>query len=58
MDKLPSATDKSLAADLSRIKCYRNLIVHYNDALVDNTDFKLYWNDVTPVIHNYITSLY
>ena len=58
MDKLPSATDKSLAANLSRIKYYRNLIVHCNDALVDDTDFESYWNDVTPVIHNYITSLY
>ena len=58
MDKLPSATDTSLAANLSRIKYYRNLIVHCNDALVDDTDFESYWNDVTPVIHNYITSLY
>ena len=58
MDKLPSAADESLAADLSRIKYYRNLIVHCNDALVDDTDFDSYWNDVTSVIHNYITSLY
>jgi hypothetical protein len=49
-NRLPSATDTSLRADLSRIKYYRNLIVHYNDALVDDTDFESYWNDVTPVI--------
>ena len=58
MDKLPSTTDTSLAANLSRIKYYRNMIVHCNDALVADTDFESYWNDVTPVIHNYITSLY
>ena len=49
---LPSATDTSLTADLSRIKYYRNFIVHCNDALVDDTDFESYWNDVTPVMHN------
>ena len=57
MDKLPSATDTSLRADLSRIKFYRNLIVHCDSALVDDTDFESYWNDVTPVMHNYITSV-
>jgi hypothetical protein len=50
-NRLPSATDTSLRADLSRFKYYRNIIVHCNDALVDDTDFESYWNDVTPVIH-------
>jgi hypothetical protein len=49
-NRLPSATDTSLRADLSRFKYYRNIIVHCNDALVDDTDFESYWNDVTPVI--------
>jgi hypothetical protein len=53
MDRLPSATDKSLRADLSRIKFYRNIIVHCDSALVDDTDFESYWKDVTPVIPNY-----
>ena len=58
MDKLPSATDTSLGADLSRIKYYRNIIVHQcDDALIDDADFESYWNDVTPVIHNYITAV-
>ena len=57
MDILPSATDTSLRADLSRIKYYRNMIVHCNSALVDDTDFESYWNDVTTVIHNNITSV-
>jgi hypothetical protein len=58
MDRLPSATDTSLRADLSRIKYYRNIIVHQcDDALIDDTDFESYWNDVTPVIHNYITAV-
>jgi hypothetical protein len=48
------ATDTSLRADLSRIKFYRNIIVHEcDDALVNDTDFESYWKDVTPVIHNY-----
>jgi hypothetical protein len=57
MDRLPSATDTSLRADLSRIKYYRNLIVHCERALLDDTDFESYWNDVTAVMHNYITSV-
>ena len=57
-NRLPSATDTSLRADLSRIKYYRNIIVHQcDDALIDDTDFESYWNDVTPVIHNYITAV-
>ena len=57
MDRLPSATDTSLRADLSRIKYYRNIILSYHSALVNDTDFESYWNDVTPVIHNNITSV-
>ena len=53
IDGLPSATDTSLRADLSRIKFYRNIIVHCDSALVADTDFESYWKDVTPVIHNY-----
>jgi hypothetical protein len=53
MDRLPSATDTSVRDDLSRIKFYRNIIVHCDSALVDDTDFESYWKDVTPVIHNY-----
>ena len=56
-NRLPSATDTSLKADLSRIKFYRNMIVHCDSTLVDDTDFESYWNDVTPVIHNYITAV-
>ena len=50
MDRLPSATDISLGADLSRIKYYRNIIVQSNSAVVDDTDFESYWNDITPAI--------
>jgi len=57
-NRLPSATDTSLRADLSRFKYYRNIIVHCDSALIDDTDFESYWNDVTPVIHNYITAVY
>ena len=58
IDGLPSATDTSLRADLSRIKYYRNLIVHCDNALVDDTDFESYWNDVTPVMHNNLHLFY
>jgi hypothetical protein len=58
IDGLPSATDTSLRADLSRIKFYRNIIVHCDSALIHDTDFESYWNDVTTVIHNYITAVY
>ena len=44
-NKLPLATDTSLRADLSRIKYYRNIIVHC-DSIAD-TDFESYWKDVT-----------
>ena len=57
MDRLPSAFDTSLRADLSRIKYYRNIILSYPSALVNDTDFESYWNDITPVIHNNITSV-
>ena len=56
-NRLPSATDISVRADLSRFKYYRNMIVHCDSALIDDTDFESYWNDVTPVIHNYITAV-
>jgi hypothetical protein len=56
-NRLPSATDTSLGADLSRIKFYRNIILYHESALVDDTDFESYWKDVTSVIHNYITSV-
>jgi hypothetical protein len=57
-DKLPLATDTSLGADLSRIKFYRSFIVHCDSALVDDTDFESYWNDVTLVMHNNLHLFY
>jgi hypothetical protein len=55
---LPPATDTSLAADLSRIKYYRSVIVHCGSALVDDTDFESYWNNIAPVIHNNLHLFY
>jgi hypothetical protein len=46
MDRLPSATDTSVRADLSRIKFYRNIIVHCDSALVDDTDFEIVFSPV------------
>ena len=53
MDRLPSATDTTVGADLSRIKYYRNIIVHCDS--VADTEFESYWKDVTQVIHNYFS---
>jgi hypothetical protein len=53
MDRLPSTTDTSVRDDLSRIKYYRNIIVHCDS--VADTDFESYWKDVTQVIHNYFS---
>ena len=47
-NRLPLATDTSLGADLSRIKFYRNIIVHCDS--VADTDFESYWKDVTQAI--------
>ena len=52
-NRLPPERDTSVRDDLSRIKYYRNIIVHCDS--VADTDFESYWKDVTQVIHNYFT---
>jgi hypothetical protein len=56
LEKYKRRSITSKIGDLSRIKYYRNIIVHQcDDALVNDTDFESYWKDVTPVIHNYFS---
>ena len=46
-DKLPPAEDKSLEADIARIKFYRNGVAsHANKASVDDATFNQYWQDI------------
>ncbi|XP_022803779.1 uncharacterized protein LOC111341091 [Stylophora pistillata] len=49
---LPTAADMSLEADIVRIKCYRNIVYgHASEALVDDTTFNRYWQDIQgPVV--------
>ena len=47
-DLLPPSYDKSLVADLARIKYYRNNIYgHVNTTKVDNVTFNACWNDIS-----------
>lgn len=46
-DDFPPPTDHSRAADLTRIKQYRNKIFHdYSDMEMDDTEFNSLWNDI------------
>ena len=48
-DILPAAALTSEEADLSRIKYYRNWIVHNTDGYINRTDFLLMWTNVCDV---------
>lgn len=46
-DILPSQTDTSLAADLSRFKYYRNKIAHIPvDKVITDIEFDVIWEDI------------
>ena len=46
-DKLPPTADTSIAADIVRIKCYRNTVYgHSSEASVDDATFNQYWKDI------------
>jgi hypothetical protein len=49
-DVVPLSSDVTEGADLSRLKYYRNQVVH-NEALTDN-EVQERWNDITQVILN------
>lgn len=54
-DCLPFSTNVNLAADLSRIKYYRNTIAHL-DKVITDIEFNVMWEDIYMVglvlIHN------
>ncbi|XP_063399025.1 uncharacterized protein LOC134683643 [Mytilus trossulus] len=49
VDVLPKSSNKSKGADLSRLKFYRNTIVH-NDGSFSKEDFTSYWNDICKAV--------
>ncbi|XP_062582488.1 uncharacterized protein LOC134244240 [Saccostrea cucullata] len=49
-DKLPVQTDDSVGADLARIKHYRNLVSHSNNAKLTEEDFNDYWTEIEKAI--------
>lgn len=48
-DSKPTPGDKSLAADLSRLKYYRNVIVHLPDGIISDEDFEKYFYEICEV---------
>ncbi|CAG2237154.1 unnamed protein product [Mytilus edulis] len=50
-DCLPSAMETTPAADLARIKHYRNHLAHLDDGKLDTGFFNTAWNDITCAIY-------
>ncbi|XP_076095788.1 uncharacterized protein LOC143066861 [Mytilus galloprovincialis] len=50
-DRLPSAMETTPAADLARIKHYRNNLAHLYDGKLETGFFNTAWNDITCAIH-------
>lgn len=48
-DQTPQPNNTSIAADLGRIKYYRNKCSHTNDSKLSSERFSLNWNDITEV---------
>ncbi|CAG2249004.1 unnamed protein product [Mytilus edulis] len=46
-DQLPSAIETTPAADLARLKHYRNYLAHLDDGKLDTGFFNTAWNDIT-----------
>ncbi|XP_052100824.1 uncharacterized protein LOC127734835 [Mytilus californianus] len=49
-DRLPGEEDQTPAADLARIKCYRNAIAHSKDGTIDDESFKDVWKQLYDVV--------
>ncbi|CAG2243391.1 unnamed protein product [Mytilus edulis] len=54
-DRLPSSMEISSAADLARIKYYRNHLAHLEDGKVDTTFFNMAWTDISGDDHRKVT---
>ncbi|CAC5364619.1 unnamed protein product [Mytilus coruscus] len=49
-EHLPPATETTTAADLARLKHYRNNLSHLDDSKIDISYFNIAWNDITSAI--------
>ncbi|CAG2216442.1 unnamed protein product [Mytilus edulis] len=56
-DSLPIGTIYTDAADISRIKFYRNSIVHHDSGKIDGNEFSKVWNCVAEAIHRLLPDL-
>ncbi|XP_063407051.1 uncharacterized protein LOC134690859 [Mytilus trossulus] len=56
-DSLPIGTIHTDAADISRIKFYRNSIVHHDSSKIDENEFSKVWNCVAEAIHRLLPDL-
>lgn len=46
-DKLPASTDKSVQADIARVKYFRNTIfAHAKKASVNDAEYNIHWQDI------------
>lgn len=52
-DGLPVETNRTVAADISKIKFYRNYIVHSNNGKVTENKFSEIWSCVAEVVNSY-----
>ncbi|XP_076113442.1 E3 ubiquitin-protein ligase DZIP3-like [Mytilus galloprovincialis] len=48
-ESLPTSSETSPAADLARIKYYRNFLAHLDDGKIDSTEFATAWDTITGV---------
>lgn len=48
-ETLPLSSEITPAADLARIKYYRNFLAHLDDGKIDSTLFSIAWDNVTCV---------
>ncbi|XP_076095787.1 uncharacterized protein LOC143066860 [Mytilus galloprovincialis] len=50
-DRLPSAMETTQAADLARIKHYRNYLAHLEEGKIDTTFYTTAWADITDAVN-------
>lgn len=56
-DALPVASDTSQGADLSRLKHYRNKIVHCGVGILSDKEFEECWTEISQVLYIYLIKL-
>ena len=51
-DALPPDSDTSIAADIARIKFYRNEVYHRTSTEIDDSEFEILWEKISKVLIN------